>query len=220
MNFSRISQFLLLSTVLLVVFMFAGCSDEDDPIVDPVPSGAKSGDELVSLFVASYDGMLIDEFEEILHDDFQLILESWVIDDWGLEPEATLDKSQMLLCHQNMFGGIGGYTHNGWVVNPLAKIEVSVFERRSEWASAPVDDLHFSGCKMAIFQIDFWLTTSPPSYPMAVQHDLVIYTSKVGNYYYLKGIRERGEYLGKGYEVIPYDRFVYQYGDNQVKPHD
>jgi hypothetical protein len=145
-NFRRFT--LLIPSLLLAALLFLpGCGGDDpvDPVVDPpfVPPATTAA--LMLSFENNYTEMLIEDFSDLLHPDFQMILLARTCQNWGWPDSTTFDKTEMIAIHDNVFSGLLGLDPNGNTVHPVDRILVDVLELQGTWAKIPEDDLYFGG---------------------------------------------------------------------------
>lgn len=174
---------LLLS--LLMVLGTTGCLFSPDDGDDSVIGGnelpyADTEQKLMDNFKKIYEDMLIDDFRDMLHTDYQTILLPATILDWGWEQGATFDRDDEINIHENMFGGSPGTDHLGDGVNPLDYIQVDLFERISgDWVSVPEDDPNFPNSRKALYQVDIRFYDNTGDHAFVVQQEVVFYVKAV-----------------------------------------
>jgi hypothetical protein len=220
MNFSKLSLLLLISILLVALLSCSGCSDDDNPVDPPAeetPIMPPTRDNLMEIFVAINTSMALDDLRDILHEDFQFLLSYGMVSDWGLAPGSTMDRDQMIRIHSNMFGGLAGIDENGNNINPLARIEVSLFEREGEWVDVPNDDLDFPGTKRAFYNVRIFFHDNTGGHAFEVDQPIIFYAGQVNDYWYLQGVRTLGL---KSTESNGYDDVLYLYNSAPEKTRD
>ncbi len=213
MFLSKVALAAVTTAALLAVLTFCGCSETDEPaeiVAPPGPVQSATPTILMENFAASYTAMDLSIFEDILHDDFKLVFLEDTIIDWELEENAFLDRDQMHLVHENMFGGIAGLESNGYPVRPLVSIDVDLLYLQEDWAIPTFEDADFPGMHKALYDWRVLFLDNSGTHAFNVTQQLYLYAEEVGDSWYLAGIK--GIPLpGKGVENASYDSVLYLY---------
>lgn len=121
------------SLVVCAVFLLGGCGDEDEVVKPPTTQAvcARTPDELVELFSASYAARDLETYEKILSADFLFVTASQT-DQYGLDVE--LDITTKMFTGQQ---GVNGIT--------FGHITVDRLESLTAWQETTSEDPHFDG---------------------------------------------------------------------------
>lgn len=143
------------STLLLLIFVIAGCGD-DDPGTTPPPATfdlPESPTELMAAFQSAYETMDLDLFRKILDPGFETILQQETIDEFP-DVGETLDWNEETRIAERMFSGDDLADPNGAFVPGMAAISFGIFSPVDDWqqsqANDPIPDTLF-----APYQVDF-----------------------------------------------------------------
>jgi len=209
----KYAQIVISVIVVLALGIFVGCSDDEKtPLVTPPPPiQPPEKEKLMEIFTTTYENMLIEDFEEILHEDFKLKITNGTISQWGLLPESFIYKGHMRDIHANMFGGVEGMGPGGSTVNPLDHIEVILFERVNSWTEALDDDPHFTGSMKALYNVRIRFHDNTGTHAFEINNNIFFYADQVGDYWYLSGIKEIEHSTTKAIEDTSYDMVLYLY---------
>jgi hypothetical protein len=183
MKMRKITTYKGIMLVMSLVLMLStvGCifspDEDDDVIVDPPAElqYADTPDKLMENFETIYTDMLIDDFRDMLHTDYRTILLTGTINDWGWEAGYTFDRDDEIIIHTHMFDGSPGSDENGNNINPLDRIEVSLFEREGEWITVPQDDVDFPGTKRAIYNVRIFFHDNTGGHAFEVNQSVIFY---------------------------------------------
>ncbi len=172
---------IILMMSLILMFATAGCLFSPDEGGDD-GGGGDTGlpfpgneDILMSNFQAIYTGMLIDDFRDMLHADYQTILLSATISDWDWAPGATFDRDDEIAIHENMFGGNSGTDHTGTNVDPLDNIVIDLFEQIGTWTLVPENETQFPGTKKALYKVKIYFNDNTGTHAFEVDQQVIFY---------------------------------------------
>ena len=182
----KLKNLLLMIFVIALLVAPAGCifsPDEkgNDDYEDNELPWASTPDILMSNFEEVYTGMLINEFTDMLHEDYQTILLSGTLEDWGWSDNFTFDKSVEVAIHTNLFGGASGVDSDGNPVHPIDSIEVDLLELQGDWDVIPLDDLDFGGYdgQWGNFEVFLHFWNADASHEYEVQQNVNFYVAPV-----------------------------------------
>lgn len=184
-NWKFIKSILLVSFLLLLLAP-AGCifSPEDTPPGTDEPpievrQKATTEDKLMENFQDIYSEMHLDDFKDMLHADYKTILLDGTIDDWDWADGATFDRDDEISIHDHMFNGSAGTDHEGNGINPLDRIEVSLFERIGEWATVDINDVDFPETRRALYEVKIFFHDNTGTHAFAVDQQVIFYAQPV-----------------------------------------
>jgi len=109
---------------------FAGTYDRQFP---------SSPNFLMDNFEAAYQGMDLDGLQELLHPNFEMVLQASTTAEFPTLG-STLDLAEETRIHQRMFAGQPVTDPDGVLVTGIASIEFQMFERQNAWTRSPPDD--------------------------------------------------------------------------------
>lgn len=156
-----------------------GCSDEDEEILTPPIIGPDPVSNAVEPFVASYEDMDLGGLEEVLHEDFKMILLDGTRLDWEMPLDENFERAEFLEIHRRIFRGDAGYEPDGTTVAPVDAIVCDQFEARDAWADIPAGDPNFGGAvgRMAPYYVTLRFVDADLTHEYLVQHDVAVYTA-------------------------------------------
>lgn len=186
----KLKNLLLLMMVTALLIAPSGCifSPDDGGGDDPVDTGlpfASTPDILMSNFREIYTGMLVDEFRDMLHENYKTILLNGTLDEWGWEDGYYFDYTEEVNIHTNMFGGEPGFDADGNKRHPIDKIDVDVLEPLTGWSATPSDDLLFGeianmpASTWANYRVDISFWDADLSHRWVVQQQVNFYVTQV-----------------------------------------
>lgn len=156
MNARRI---LCLAATLALVVAPAGCifsPDEDpDPPVKPeikLPFPGSPG-QLMANFQTIYEERNFDWYRDMLHPDYQTILQQETIDQFP-DVGETLDLNEELRIHERMFSGDDLTDPTGAFVPGVVNISFGKFTILDDWQLSPPDD-RIPNALFAPYEVDF-----------------------------------------------------------------
>jgi len=116
--------------------------------MDLVPL-ATNPDILMSNFKIIYEGMFFNEFVDILHTDFRMILLQSTIHEWEGSgnplQEMYFDQDLEARIHRNMFENLPGINPVGGIVPPVDSIHVDILEKIGTWEPVEQSMEYFGG---------------------------------------------------------------------------
>jgi len=147
-----ISPYGLLFVALLFLGLgVCGCSDDEGSEALPPETliYPSTPDKLMANYKAVYTGMMMDEFEDLLHPDFRMVLlqgtlAAWANSDAPLTP-PYYDRPAEIAIHRNLFNGNTGLDTNGQPIPSVSSIEVVYLEKEEAWRLIPAGDPDFDG---------------------------------------------------------------------------
>lgn len=152
----KMRNFLFLLMALALVVGPAGCIFSPDD--DSGDGGGGGGDvlqypsdpdKLMQNFEEIYNGMLIDPFKEMLHEDYRTVLLPSTLQEWeeGGNPlaEDVFYRDDEIRIHENMFSGNTGLDAAGTTVPPIESIQVDYLVKSGAWEQISDTDPNFAG---------------------------------------------------------------------------
>lgn len=216
----RTIQILILVTLVgAFLAIGAGCSDpgfgtgpeNPPPVTDELPYPSDP-DVLMHNFERIYEDMLVDDFKDMMHPAYRMVLLPATVAMWQEADEPLVaghfTRDHEIGIHRNIFSGNTGQDANASPVPPVSSITFEVFQKDSTWEPIAETDPDFAG------QAGYWTTFNvilhldcPDSYRMEIRDVLEIYVAPVDDSnrekWLLLGIREVG-FLDKGTERISF----------------
>ncbi len=151
-----------LVTAIALIALTGGCFNSNDPVdTDPPPDAypfPDTAEQLMTNFKDAYGGMNIDEYDNVLHEDFLFVF----ADGSPVAPtNGVYTREEDLQSTTRMFNGDQGQDEEGVVKPGVRDIEFTQLERQTDWEEVPGDDLHFAGARRALFDVRvvFYLNT-------------------------------------------------------------
>lgn len=179
---------LLMTFVAALLIAPAGCIFSPD---DPGPNNgggeedlppAITPEQMMANFEQIYSEMLIDEYEDMLHEDYQTILLATTLADWDWDPSYTFNKTDESTIHRKMFTGQPGKDSQGNPVHPIDSIDVGLMEPLGPWVAIPNDHLYFGGYdggKWANYRVQIEFYNADQSHKYAVRQQVEFYAVPV-----------------------------------------
>jgi len=141
-------------------------------------------DILVQNLERVYSQMLIDDFREMLHQNYKTILSPSTLEEWEQGgnplPEDFFDRDGELQIHANMFSGHTGLDANGVTVPGIDSIRVDYIQKVGSWEPIPDSDENFAGegGYWAHFNVLIYFN-NPNQHRFEVRQDVVFYVVPV-----------------------------------------
>ena len=146
---------LLMAGLALAILASGGCifspdggGDDNTPVPDPYP-WPSTPDILMNNFERAYGEMNIDEYRNIIHEDYKFIFiddgETWYRDD---DLQST----------QHMFAGNDGQNPDVSLRDGVQSISMNSLIRDTAWENIPGNDPDFPDSKRALFQVNIVFT--------------------------------------------------------------
>lgn len=164
--------------------------------VDPYPF-PDTPSQLMANFRKAYDEMDIDEYRDVLHEDFAFV---FVDGSPVAPPNGVYTREEDLASTARMFSGEQGQDPGGEPKPGVLEVELQSFDRLTDWMDVPLDDPHFPGSCMAIFDVRIVLYLDTPSNNTITIDSLQYFhvvsaageqrNSQAGLRYYLAGQRD------------------------------
>ena len=182
--------------------------------IAPAPA-ATTPEMLMVNFSGSYEEMLIDPFTDLLHPDFQMILLSGTLEDWGWADGFYFNFTDMVTIHTHIFSEEPGMDVDWNLIHPIGSIVIDLLEPQGAWNPIPEEDLRFGGYEgmWANYEVGIKFWDAYLSHNFWVQQSVNFYVAPVtendSTEYRLLGIRGLPP-LGKSDE-ISWDSFLALY---------
>jgi len=110
---------------------------------------ASNPDILIQNFETIYVETRIDDFRDMLHNDYKTVLLPSTLAEWeqGGNPlaEDVFYRDDEIRIHENMFSGNSGLSPVGVVIPPIDSVTVDYIEKAGSWEPIPDGDEHFGG---------------------------------------------------------------------------
>ena len=133
------------------ILLNLGCNS-DDPVPPLPPADFPANttpDILMSNFGTIYCEMRIDDFRNMLHTDFKMVLLPSTLQEWeqGGNPldSEVFDRADEVRIHENIFRGNTGLDPDGVIIPPIDSIQVEHIQKVGTWEPIPDSDTHFGG---------------------------------------------------------------------------
>ncbi len=183
---------LVLSALVLVLVMGpAGCifSPDDDGGGGGTPSNPdlpypSNPDILMENFERIYTEMRIDDFRDMLHQNYKTVLLPSTLAEWeqGGNPlaEDVFYRDGEIRIHEHMFSGNTGLDANGTTVPAIDSIQVDYMQKVGSWEPIPDSDEHFAGegGYWALFNVLIYFN-NPDQHRFEVRQDVEFYVVPV-----------------------------------------
>ncbi|MBU2503051.1 hypothetical protein KJ682_17095 [bacterium] len=154
----KMKSFLTLGLVGLLLFP-TGCIFSPDDNDGPV-GGSSAGlpfpgspDQLMKNFRSIYEDMDIEDYRNMLHPDYLTILKESTRLDFP-EVGETLDYTEEIRIHTNMFSGAPGRDAQGNLTNPISAIQFDEPVQLTDWETSPATD-PIPNALAALFEVSF-----------------------------------------------------------------
>jgi len=123
--------------------------DQGDFSGEYIMPSATTPDILVQNFETIYVYMLIDDFRDMLHNDYKTVLLPSTLAEWQESGNPLSDdvfnRVSEISIHENMFSGQPGMSPVGVAVSPIESVTVDYMAKVASWEQIPEGDEHFGG---------------------------------------------------------------------------
>lgn len=190
---TRLRPTVFLLALCSVFVLAAGCSDDEEILIPPI-IGPDPVSNAVEPFVACYQDMDLAGLDEVLHEDFKMILLDGTRLDWEMSLDENFEREEFLEIHRRIFRGDAGYEPDGTAVAPVDAIVCDQFEALDVWADIPPGDPNFGGTvgRIAPYYVTLRFLDAQLEHEYFVQHDVAVYsapdTTESGIRYRLLGL--------------------------------
>jgi len=154
-------RFFLLGVVLFLVgaFLWIGCTKDQNTAPEQLAQDppVDTPDRAMQHFKEAYGQRDIDDYSDILHDDYKFFFQEHDITTLGLTSDHFLRIDEIDVS-TNMFSG-EPINNPGGVINPIpsiSDIEISLLEREGTWG--PSYHPNLVNAQRALFRIEFSIT--------------------------------------------------------------
>lgn len=194
------------SLVFVLLMVFVGCTDEDNPVVAPpaTPPGVASPDLVAEKYVADFTHLDQEALDNLLAPDYQMILSA---DTAQLYPNigSTFDRAAQLRVANRLFARNPLTDPDGNLVPGNSAIVFDRFEQVGDWTDAPAGG-EFAGSRQGLF--DVLVTCTRPGFSsLRTTGQLVLYVADADTvidgtshtYWQLSGLQDL---TGNGFKKI------------------
>ncbi len=178
----KLNKLLLVLTLVALLIAPMGCIFSPDDGGDG--GGGDTGmppattpEQLMKNFKTVYTEMLIDDFVDLLHEEYKTILLSETLDEWSWASDFYFNYTDEVTIHTKMFRGDPGVDANGNTVHPIDSIVVDLLEPQTTWDDIPEDDQWFGGFngKWAEYRVNIQFFNADLSHKFEVQQRVLFY---------------------------------------------
>jgi len=153
----KTKHILLMMAMVLLVFP-AGClfSPDDNPDVKPIDNDLEFADtreQLMENFQIVYEKMDIDDYIEVIDENFRIYLSDDTRTEYGL-PREYFDYDEEVQITRNMFSGNAIDLGNGETVPGISEISFKKLIQIDAWRVSPADD-RIANADFAPFEVEF-----------------------------------------------------------------
>lgn len=185
----KLKNILLLVMAVALMVGPAGCifsPDDDGGGGTPVPGlpYPSNPDILMQNFERIYTEMRIDDFRNMLHEEYKTVLLPSTLQEWeqGGNPLAqdVFYRDDEIRIHENMFSGNTGLDAAGVTIPPIDSITVDYIQKAGTWEQIPESDLNFAGYGgyWALFNVLIYFN-NPDQHRFEVRQDVEFYVVPV-----------------------------------------